>query len=240
MKKIVLYSGGLDSFCMASLVKPDLLVYFDTGLPEQAAEIEHIKAMESAGALPAPIVFDTRFTLAPYKLANEVMPFRNLFFVAAGFTYGDKIYLGKTASSRNLDKNATFAAKALDVLKYVSQNPDKNPEGLREENMEILLPFDKRTKSMFVEDFLKNGGNVEHLLMTRSCYKPHGKECGACQSCIRKSIALVNNSLYKRDMFEADPSVFYLEQYQAAVRDGLMLVATEVRAAIDVLRSGTC
>lgn len=233
MKKVVLYSGGLDSFCMASTVKPDLLVYFDIGLPEQQAEMEHIKAMEEAKALPAPIVFDNRFSLAKYKLANEVMPFRNLFFVAAGFTYGDKLYLGKTASSRNLDKNATFAAKALDVLKYISQNPDKNPEGLRAENMEILLPFDNKTKSQFVAEYLERGDNVGHLLMTRSCYKPYGKECGACQSCIRKSIALVNNGLFTRDMFEEDPRRFYYTQYEAAVTDGLLLVVEEIKQAIN-------
>lgn len=209
--KVVLYSGGLDSFCLAHAVKPDLLLYFPVGLPENKPELESILKLEELGGLPAPVVVDTRFHLGPYKLANEVLPFRNLFFIAGAFTYGSKVYLGKTASSKNLDKDPIFAAKALDVLKYVAANPDKNPPGLRAEDMEILLPFDRKTKSTFLGEFLANGGNVDMLLKTRSCYKPHGKECGVCQSCIRKSIAFVNNDL-PIDFFENDPTQFYLHQ----------------------------
>lgn len=235
MTKVVLYSGGLDSYCLAAEVKPDLLLYFDIGLPEQQAEIATIKSMEERGLLAADIVFDTRFNLAPYKLPNEVMPFRNLYFIAAGFTYGDKLYLGKTASSRNLDKNATFAAKALDVLKYVSQNPKSNPPGLRAENMEILLPFDHKTKSTFLGEYLRNGGCLEHVLQTRSCYRPHGKECGECQSCIRKSIALVNNGVDINGMFETDPTQFYLKQYDDVLGIGNELVISEVYSSLRLL-----
>lgn len=232
MTKVVLYSGGLDSFCMATAVQPDILVYFDIGLLEQRKEIANIQNMKKAGVLPAPIVFDHRFNLAPYKLANEVMPFRNLFFVAAGFSYGDKLYLGKTASSRNLDKDPTFAAKALDVLKYISQKPDKNPPGLLMENMEIILPFDKKTKSTFLREFLENGGNLDHVLMTRSCYLPEGLECGSCQSCIRKSIALVNNDVDIRGMFSTDPKLYYFTQYEDVLKVGNQLVIDEVKAAL--------
>jgi 7-cyano-7-deazaguanine synthase len=234
MTKVVLYSGGLDSFCLAHAVQPDLLVYFDIGLPEQQYEQAAIQAMHNVGALPAPIVFDTRFHLAPYKLENEVMPFRNLFFLAGGFTYGDKLYLGKTASSRNLDKNSTFAAKALDVLKYVSQNPAGNPPGLLAENMEILLPFDTKTKSQFLSEFISNGGNLEHLRMSRSCYKPHGKECGKCQSCIRKSIAFVNNNL-AIDFFESTPIPYYQAQLDHAIKVDNILVTHEVRNALHLV-----
>lgn len=232
MTKVVLYSGGLDSFCLAAEVKPDLLVYFDIGLTEQRAEIASISRMRDMGILAAPIVFDQRFNLAPYKLPNEVMPFRNLYFIAAGFTYGDKLYLGKTASSRNLDKNSTFAAKALDVLKYVSQNPKSNPPGLLAENMEIILPFDYKTKSTFLGEFLARGGNLSDVLQTRSCYRPYGKECGECQSCIRKSIALVNNNVRIEGMFDTDPTNFYKKQYMDVVNIGNQLVIDEVYNAV--------
>ncbi len=232
MKKIVLYSGGLDSFCLAHLVKPELLVYFNIGLPEQRIEIDHIKKMELLGVLPAPIVYDTRFHLADTKLKNEVLPFRNLYFITAAFCYGDTIYLGKTASSRNLDKDSTFAAKALDVLKYISQVPEKNPEGLLVENMQIVLPFDKKTKSTFLAEFLNKGGNGHDLLLTRSCYRPYGQECGQCQSCIRKSIALINNDIPIEGLFITDPTEFYYKQYDDVLAIGNPLVIEEVASAI--------
>lgn len=231
-RKVVLYSGGLDSFCLAHAVKPDVLVFFNIGLPENDVEMWNIQRMEGMGILPAPVVYDFRFDLAAYKLPNEVLPFRNLFFIAAGFTYGSKVYLGKTASSRNLDKDPIFAAKALDVLKYVCQKPEKNPPGLLMEEMEILLPFDKKTKSMFLREYLENGGSLQNVLLTRSCYRPDGQECGECQSCIRKSIALINNGVDIAGMFEHSPIPFYQRQYEDVVNVGNQLVIDEVAQAL--------
>jgi len=208
MKKVVLYSGGLDSFCLAHHVKPDLLVYFDTGLEEQFFEQQNIERMARVGALPAPVVYDDRFMLAEHRLKNDTMPFRNLFFLAAAFTYGDTVYLGSTASDVRLDHGQRFAAKALDVLHYLSANPDDNPPGLLAENMSILTPFERKTKSRFVKEFIDGGGDIRHLLMTRSCYRPKGQECGKCAACIKKSIAFVNNSL-PITFFENDPTNHY-------------------------------
>lgn len=248
--KVALYSGGLDSFCLAHKVKPDILLYYNVGLPENKPEMAAICALMDINGLPAPVTFDDRYHLAPYKLQNEVMPFRNLLFIAGAFTYGSIVYLGKTASSTNLDKDTTFAEKALDVLKYVSSDPRKNPPHLREHDMRIEMPFDKKTKSQFVAEFIADGGNVDHLLKTRSCYKPYGKECGECVSCVRKSIALVNNGLYTQSMFEQDPALLY-PAYLKEVRsrmwtgsgpksaDGRLLtprymdVETEIMRAID-------
>jgi 7-cyano-7-deazaguanine synthase in queuosine biosynthesis len=231
--KVVLYSGGLDSFCMAHAVKPDLLLYFDIGLPEQQEEMKAISKMSNLGTLSAPVFFDSRFRLAGTKLENEVLPFRNLYFIIAAFCFGSKIYLGKTASSRNLDKDPVFAAKALDVCKYISQNPAKNPKGLLVEDMEIILPFDLKTKSTFLGEFIDAGGNLDHLLMTRSCYKPYGQECGVCQSCIRKSIALVNNGIAIEGRFEANPMQFYAQQLQDVLTVGNPLVITELESVLN-------
>lgn len=240
MTKVVLYSGGLDSFCLADAVQPDLLLYFDTGLPEQQREITALRNQEKADILAAPLTIDTRFHLAPHKLANEVMPFRNLYFLAGAFSYGDTLYLGKTASSQNLDKNASFASMALQVLRYVSQNRDKNPPGLVAENMTINLPFDEKTKSMFVGEYLtkdprRQQKRLAALLQTRSCYAPGTLECGVCQSCIRKSIALVNNNIDITALFSTDPTVHYFRQFvqYSAVRSVTSgLVREEISLAL--------
>lgn len=226
-KRVVLYSGGLDSFCLAHYIKPDVLLYFDAGLPEQQMERRRIQDLIDAHGLPAPVYFDDRFHLAPYKLPSEAMPFRNLFFVAAAFTYGDKIYLGKTACCRHLDKTSTFAAKMLDVLKYVSQISDDNPPGLVADNMEILLPFDMRTKSQFLGEYLSSGGNIEHLMMTRSCYRADERECGRCAPCVRKAIAFVNNDL-PIDFFQHNPRPHFHTQLDGSSA----VVAAEIFSAI--------
>lgn len=246
--KVALYSGGLDSFCLAHKVKPDILLYYNVGLPENLPEMVAIRSLMDIGGLPAPVTFDDRYHLAPYKLPNEVMPFRNLLFIAGAFTYGSIVYLGKTASSTNLDKDTTFAEKALDVLKYISSDPRKNPPHLRAQDMRIEMPFDKKTKSQFVAEFITDGGNVDHLLKTRSCYKPHGKECGKCVSCVRKSIALVNNGLYDQSMFESDPAQLYpgyLEEVRNRMwtgngptsADGRLLTPRYVEVELEILRA---
>lgn len=233
-RHVVLYSGGLDSFCLAHHVKPDVLVYFDIGLPEQQKEMESIDRLRKAGGLPAPIVFDKRFHLAPYKLPNEVMPFRNLYFLAGGFSYGDVLYLGKTASSRNLDKNYPFTRKALSVLQHVSHRPEGNTPGLLAENMDIRLPFDGRTKSQFLRDYLANGGKLELVLMTRSCYLPDGDECGACVSCVRKAIAFTNCGVRHNLRFRTRPEEHFQRHYNIAAEDGNLAVMEEVEAAMQV------
>jgi len=215
MKRVVLYSGGLDSFCLAHLVKPDLLVYFHTGLPEQDLELMSIRRLGKVGGLPAMLQVDRRFNLAPYKLSNDTMPFRNLYFLAAGFTYGDALYLGSAASDIRLDHGDRFTNKVLDLLAYLSQNPQDNPPGLLAENMQILTPFEKKTKSQFLREFLRSDGNADHLMLaSRSCYRPTLKECGECTACVRKAIAFVNNSL-PLTMFENDPTIHFEEELKA-------------------------
>ncbi len=200
---VILFSGGLDSFCMYTKTKKEaernntplpLLVYFHLGLPENDKELEFMKELE----LYKDIIVNYNFKLADWKLMNEVLPFRNVHLVLGGFHYGSKIYLGATASSTNNDKSQEFATKLLDVAKMISINPEKNPEGLLQEDMEILLPFRNKSKTQFIKEYLDDGGSVSELIKTRSCYSgetSNSQECGKCASCMRKYVAFVNNDL---------------------------------------------
>jgi len=226
-KSVVLFSGGVDSFCLAEAVKPDALVYFDLGLPENQRELEHMKQLKIAENL----IVDDSFKIGKYKLANEVLPFRNAFLIMGAFYHGSKIYLGATSSSTNRDKNDIFAGKLLDLAKYISHEPHKNPEHLREEDMEIILPFKTKTKTQFVSEFIANGGEVNELLKTRSCYDSHEKECGKCQSCIRKYMAFTNNNLPTD--FINDPAQYLVEQKEKVIALGQMDVADEVQQCLD-------
>ena len=192
---VILFSGGLDSFCMYQKVKkessiPPKLVYFHLGLPENDQELKHMKKLK----LYDDLIVNYNFRLKDWKLPNEVLPFRNVHLVLGAFHYGSKVYLGATASSTNRDKREQFAEKLLDLAKFISHEPHKNPEGLFAEDMEIMLPFADKTKTQFIKEYLEYG-DPEELLKTRSCYAGDDKECGKCASCIRKFVALTNNGL---------------------------------------------
>lgn len=229
-KSVVLFSGGVDSFCLAEAIKPDALVYFDLGLPENQRELEHMSQLKIAKNL----IVDDSFKIGKYKLANEVLPFRNAFLIMGAFYHGTKIYLGATSSSTNRDKNETFAGMLLDLSKYISHEPHKNPEHLREEDMEIILPFKTKTKTQFVNEFIDNGGDTNELLKTRSCYDSQEKECGKCQSCIRKFMSFTNNNLPTD--FIVDPAQFLEEQKLKVTALGQLDVANEVQQCLDTVR----
>lgn len=229
--KVVLFSGGIDSLCLSHAVKPDKLLYFDLGLPENKFELEHMKKLN----LPYELVIDDRFRLADQKLPNEVLPFRNLFLIVGAFFYGDEIYLGATSSSTNRDKNPTFANMLLELCKYIAHVPSKNPPHLLEENMKILMPFKTKTKSQFIKEYLENGGSRETLLATRSCYDSKELECGVCQSCIRKFVAFTNNGLPTN--FNINPQKFLEHQAQRVQEINQNDVHLEIKKCITILQN---
>lgn len=229
-KKVVLYSGGLDSFCLAHKVNPDVRLYFDLGLPENKKEIETIQQISAPGEL---IISDI-FKLSEFKLENEVLPFRNLFLVTAAMYYGSEVYLGSTAADIIRDNNSIFAAKLTDLLKYISNDPNKNPEHLRSESIKIKTPFADKTKTQFVREYIENGGNVSLLLQTRSCYKDSDVECGECESCIKKFIAFTNN--YLTTTFKKNPALLLQKRYDLVKEQNRPLVLHEIKSCLEKIK----
>lgn len=83
MKKVLLYSGGLDSYIISRLWKPDVKLYFDYGIPQNVEEIKH---------LPSDVIIK-KINLSDYMQDDglNTIPLRNLFFSAMAVNYGDVI-----------------------------------------------------------------------------------------------------------------------------------------------------
>jgi 7-cyano-7-deazaguanine synthase in queuosine biosynthesis len=190
-KTVLLFSGGMDSFAAAWLLKPDTLLYMDTGLPEQDAELSHIQSL----SLPpgSRLVVDDRVRLADQKLANEIVPMRNLFFAMAGAYYGSTVYLAALAGDTTRDKDMVFARTAEGLLRYVLGDPGKAPATVPDGDFRLELPFKHLTKTELVRLYIVSGSDPSLLLDTRSCYGSGDRECGRCRSCVRKFVALSNN-----------------------------------------------
>lgn len=188
MKKVLLYSGGMDSWLISHLWKPDVKLYIDTGSSYAAEERRR---------LPPDITIE-HLDLNRFERADKIIPLRNLFFVMLASYYGDKICLGATYGDRVLDKSVIFAQKASGLLSYLYR-PQHWTEGRR---ISVGVPFKNFTKAELLKQYLDEGGDMETAFRESfSCYEPdaQGRECWHCKPCARKAVAFLLNGYHFED-----------------------------------------
>lgn len=181
MTKVLLYSGGLDSWLIDKLWKPDVKLYVDTGSLGSKAEIKKLGDDVIVEKL------DIHKFEQPER--NYLLPLRNLYFCMLAMNYGDEICLGATASSKNLDKNETFCELASNVLTHLIPQvyPQDAPEKIK-----IVVPYKQYTKKQLLEMYVAQGGDLDLAFKsTSSCYNPNtdGSPCLECSSCVKKLAA---------------------------------------------------
>ena len=184
MKKVLLYSGGLDSFIISKLLKPEVKLYFDYGTKQNNLEKKY---------LPKDVIIK-KIPIGEYTEDDglNTIPLRNLIFSALAVNYGDEIIIGGLASDFHFDKTPDFAAKCTLLFNSVL-NKEKSHR-----NIKITVPFAKYTKTDLVEMFLANGGTINELNSNSwSCHKPiKNKPCGKCVACVAREKAI--NEAIKR------------------------------------------
>ena len=181
--KILLYSGGMDSWLINKIRKPDVLLYVDLNGRYNAEEMKHLP----------PECKIVKLDLSAYEREDKIIPLRNLYLVMLASNYladeGGEICLGATAGDRVLDKSYAFAEKASDILSYLYSEQWWNPVA---KDVKICLDFKDKTKVDLVNMYVKMGGSVEEVWeKSFSCYEPHedGTVCYSCKPCFRKAVA---------------------------------------------------
>ena len=115
MKKILLYSGGMDSWLIDKIWKPDKKVYINMHTRYSEQEIHKIKARNEDVEI-------IDFPLGQWERDDKIIPLRNLYLVMAICNYtGNEdvdICLGATAGDRVLDKSIGFTERVNDLLNY--------------------------------------------------------------------------------------------------------------------------
>ena len=101
MKKVLLYSGGMDSWLIDKIWKPDVKLYIDINGEYSKEEIKR---------LPNDVIVE-KLDLGRFEREDKIIPMRNLFFVTLASLYGEEICLGATAGDRVLDKSIEFKNK---------------------------------------------------------------------------------------------------------------------------------
>lgn len=202
--RVLLYSGGLDSFVVAKLWQPDVLLYVAIG---HRYEQHERRAMQRAGL---PVVIDTRLHLGHMERRDGIVPLRNLYFLAIASHYGDTIAMGVLDGEVNGDKSVTFARQTEAVL-ATCYGPGYWSEGRAPR---VEYPVAHLSKAELVAEYLRAGHDPAALLATRTCYDPGELPCGHCSACVKRHIALAANGL--REATAHDPATSpYLDEIRA-------------------------
>lgn len=212
MTTVLLYSGGLDSYALAHIGQPDVLLHVRMGTSYGRVE---------SGLLAAPAGLENRvteadLTLALWERADTIIPARNAHLVLLAANYGETVWLAATAGDRVHDKDLKFADRMNELLAHLYAPQWWLPDG-RDVRME--LPAKAWSKEELVARYLAAGGDGAALARdTTSCYDAtfHTRHCAGCKPCARKWMALVVNDVDPG--YDAAPYV--RATYLPAIRDG--------------------
>ena len=175
--KVLLYSGGMDSWLIDKLWKPDKKVYVDIG--NNYAEAEMVRLPKDVEIVHFPF-------LGEQEMENKIVPLRNLYFIMIASHFGDEVCLGATEGDKhNSDKTPEFLEETEKLLSYLLADKKINRK------LKICMDFVKVSKSELISRYLENGGDIRKLQEeTFSCYYPQKENdkwhpCYNCYPCFR-------------------------------------------------------
>lgn len=187
MSKVLLSSGGMDSFLLAH--EPELAgavhVFVDIGQAYASKEAEAARYVANSVQATLHHVVAANLCTFEHK-PTGIIPFRNAELILCAAQYGDDVYLGVIADEVNSDKSEEFLFAMTRVLD-ISHRGQYWTEGRK---FQLLTPFRNVTKTQMVTRYLSLGGSLKHLLHSVSCYSGSATHCGRCSSCFKRWVAL--------------------------------------------------
>ena len=193
-KKILLYSGGLDSWLISRLWNPDIKLYVDMQSKYSEKEIDNLKNNKEDFEL-------IKFPLGQWERDDAIIPLRNLYLimVACNHTNSEdiEICIGATHGDRSLDQSLKFAKDAENLMNYLYAPQHWIPNGKK---VNVVMPYKDYTKTELLKEFIEKGGDIDEAFkQSFSCYTPiNGEPCWECKPCWRKVISFMLNG-YKFD-----------------------------------------
>lgn len=181
--KVLLYSGGMDSWLIRKLWKPDLCLYVD--MKTEYSEIEKSRLPEDVKVVELP--------LQQFSLPNSIIPLRNLylFMTACNVTEFEdaQICLGALNGDRINDKTKKFVDLLNPLLQYLYE-PQQSQPG---KNVEVVLPYKDMSKRELLNEYVSQGGILREVWENSfSCYHPvNNRPCLNCKACFRKAIPFI-------------------------------------------------
>lgn len=228
-KRVLLYSGGMDSYIIHKLEDFDTVLYIDSNSKYSKIERSFLESQDIKN-----LVIDDRLDLGNIEFESAIVPLRNLFFTMIGSFYGDEIVLGATSGDRSFDKDINFSDKSSDLLSYIYGES----WWCDQRNINVNLKYKSWTKKQLIDEYVKRGFDVNDLVTKSfSCYNPVNEcACGKCKPCVRKWISLLpykNTSEY----FDFNPEHYWaenIEKIKANIGDKILSRGDEDRETIEI------
>jgi 7-cyano-7-deazaguanine synthase in queuosine biosynthesis len=186
--KVLLYSGGTDSWLIKELWEPDICLYVDMESMYSKQELEKVShhRPETFCISKLPLgMFEDKET--------AFIPMRNMYLLMQACHYGDTICLGATKEDEggSSDKDIDFLTEAEHLLNRLW----KKQSLFDGKQITVEKTFIQYTKGELIQQYLEKGGDINRFKdETFSCYSPKGSsECLNCKACFRKFVACYNN-----------------------------------------------
>ena len=205
MNKILLFSGGLDSYIAYHFLNKPKTIYFNLRNKYAFLEQDCINKL-----IPETIV-DYSMSLSRQERLDSFIPYRNIILAMQTASYFDSIaminfiYLGGVKEDRAIDNTEEAF---LEIGRFLNKYGDIS--------IELASPFRHLMKWQIVEWYLRQGLPVENLYETVSCYSGISNYCGKCKSCFRKWVAFKKNNL-ELPFFNSDLKLEYLQNAKLGV-----------------------
>jgi len=204
MSSVLLFSGGMDSFCLLKKQPYDKILFFMTGTKDNICELRQVYQMQRDKIIDPKKLVVVNLPLLTWELPNKIIPHRNTIMCLVASNYGSDIYIGATKGDTTKDKDYVFKSQVESIMNYFGQDSQKVPSvGYP---YRILMPLKNMTKTEILNEYIANGNSIPNLLKySRSCYLNDDSECGTCRSCLRKAVAFKNNDIDYSGIFRVDP-----------------------------------
>lgn len=204
-KKVLLFSGGMDSLIIEHFIKPDILLYIPSKSSYEEIETKKLYELVDGGYVDKDklVVFEDTLNLKRFERDDYIVPNRNAFYLLLASMIGETLILGSVSGDRSNDKDEIFFSKINDLMDYMW----KEQHWCEERKFNVISPYKDTTKTELVRKYLDTGGSTRALLKSYSCYSGNDKPCGVCKPCFRKWISLYNNDVeIPDDYYENEPS----------------------------------
>ncbi len=219
MTKVLLSSGGMDSFLLAMLPDLEGATHLFVNVGQTYRNKERVAAKRIAGYAKATFVEIETINMAAYEHSSGIIPFRNAEMILCAAQVGTHIYMGIIEDEINSDKSVEFC-RAIETVLNVSHQKQYWTEGKK---FAVLTPFRFSSKTELVKSYLNQGNSLDFLLESVSCYDAGDKHCGHCSSCFKRWVALSNATMrndYKAWGFVENPATWKTSDQWLAAAQG--------------------
>lgn len=222
-KKVLLYSGGMDCFCINQLEEPDVLLYIDNKSNYSEDEKAFLRARQEEGYFKNLVFVEDFINMSKLERTDYIIPSRNAYFIMLAAEYGDEIILGATSGDRSTDKDYTFAGMMTGLLNHIYDKSHWVGDRARHINVNfkykdctkqelILKTVEKYQEKYNLSLFRAKEVVAEDLFrLSTSCYDfVNGKPCGVCKPCTRKWLAILGAlGVDTGDKFNTNPRDYF-------------------------------